>query len=101
MEYIREANKNLISLRNSLITVVVVLTGGIVGLLLSETELLPKLFFVLPGIYLDVLFASNVISINGKIDKNVGVLKNECRWYFKHDCGDNIFCHGNLLQPQS
>lgn len=80
MEYIREANKNLISLRNSLITVVVVLTGGIVGLILAENMIFSmRIFFLISGIYFDFLFVCNIMDINKKIDKNLGALKNECK----------------------
>lgn len=79
MEYIKESNKNLISLRTSLITTVVVLTGGIVGLFLSKFEIVSKIIFILIGLYFDILFICNILDINQRINKNIGVLKNECK----------------------
>ena len=43
MKYLEESNKNLISLRTSLIAVVALLTGGVVGLSLAENLSLAKL----------------------------------------------------------
>ncbi len=77
MEYIKEANKNLISLRTSLITTVVILTGGIVGLLVSNLNVILRIILLLSGFYFDFLFVMNIISINKEIQKNIGVLKNE------------------------
>lgn len=39
MEHIKEANKNLINLRTSIITVMIVLTSGTVGLLFINIAL--------------------------------------------------------------
>lgn len=79
MEYIKESNKNLISLRTSLITTIVVLTGGIVGLYLADIDLVRKVVFILFGVYFDILFICNILDINKEISKNIGVLKNECK----------------------
>ena len=79
MEYIKESNKNLMSLRTSLITTVGVLTGGIVGLFLSEFEIISKTIFIVIGLYFDILFICNILDINQRINKNIGVLKNECK----------------------
>ncbi len=79
MEYIKESNKNLISLRTSLITTIVVLTGGIVGLYLADIDLVRKIVFILFGVYFDILFICNILDINKEISKNIGVLKNECK----------------------
>ncbi len=79
MEYIKEANKNLIHLRTSLITTVVILTGGIVGLLVSNINVILRIILLLSGFYFDFLFIMNIISINKEIQKNIGVLKNECK----------------------
>lgn len=77
MKYLEESNKNLISLRTSLITTVVVLTGGIVGLILTGNYSLGKLFWIVLGVYFDFLFICNIININKNIDNNIGVIKNE------------------------
>ncbi|MBQ8458905.1 hypothetical protein IJ541_02250 [bacterium] len=79
MEHLKEANRNLISLRTSLITVLVVLTGGIVGLILSDIELIKRTIFIVFGIYFDVLFICNIMDINKEINKNIGEIKNESR----------------------
>lgn len=79
MEYLKEANKNLINLRTSLITTIVVLTGGIVGIYLTDIGVITKTIFIIFGIYFDILFISNVLDINKKIDKNIGAIKNECK----------------------
>lgn len=79
MEHIKEANKNLISLRTSLITTVVILTGGIVGILVSNINVILRIILLLSGFYFDFLFIMNIISINKEIQKNIGVLKNECK----------------------
>ena len=79
MEYLKEENKNLITLRTSIITVIMVLTGGIAGLFLSDTDLPIKLFFGILGIYFDILFLTNVLSFNEKIKKNIGEMKNDNR----------------------
>ncbi len=69
MEYIKESNKNLISLRSNLMTVMVVLTGGITGLILSNISLCKFIILFSIGIYFDILFLCNVIEINEKINK--------------------------------
>ncbi len=79
MEHIKEANKNLISLRTSLITTVVILTGGIVGVLVSSIDVIMRIILLASGIYFDFLFITNIISINKEIQKNIGALKNECK----------------------
>ena len=56
-----------------------VLTGGIAGLFLSDTDLPIKLFFGILGIYFDILFLTNVLSFNEKIKKNIGEMKNDNR----------------------
>lgn len=77
MEYLKEANKNLISLRTSLIAVVALLTGGIAGVLLSDTDNINKLIIFCIGGYFDILFIFNILRANKLIDKNIGVLKND------------------------
>lgn len=44
MKYLEESNKNLISLRTSLIAVVALLTGGLVGLILTNDFSSGRLF---------------------------------------------------------
>lgn len=79
MKYIEEENKNLISLRTSLIAIVALLAGGIVGIAIAEINIIFKIFLLLFGIYFEVLFISNIANMNKKIDNNIGVMKNELK----------------------
>ncbi len=76
MKYLEESNKNLINLRTSLMPVVVVLSSGIVGLMLSDIEAIGKAVWVALGIYFDFLFIYNIVKINRIIENNIGVIKN-------------------------
>lgn len=62
---------NLINLRTNLITIIIVLTGGLVGLIFSEIKLITALFLAIPGIYFDALFIMNVINVNNLINKKI------------------------------
>lgn len=64
--------QNLINLRTSLITVIVVLTGGVIGLILSDINIIKTIGFIILGIYFDILFICNLLTINDKINKNIG-----------------------------
>lgn len=77
MEYLKETNKNLMGLRASLITVVIVITSGLAGLVLAKS-FNPVNIFVLfiPGIYFDVIFLQNILSINEKINNNIMRMNN-------------------------
>ncbi len=77
MKYLEEENKNLISLRTSLITIVTLLTGGIVGIAITDIDIIFKIFLLMFGIYFEILFISNITHLNKKIDNNIGVMKNE------------------------
>lgn len=79
MKYLEEENKNLISLRTSLIAIVALLTGGIVGIAITDMNIIFKIFLLLFGIYFEILFISNITNMNKKIDNNIGVMKNECK----------------------
>lgn len=80
MEYLKEANKNLIALRTSIIAVVIVLTGGIAGLILSRSFSLTDIVVLLiPGIYFDIVFLQNVLSLNDRISDNIRRMQNEYR----------------------
>ena len=79
MKYLEEENKNLISLRSSLLTAVLVLTGGLFWLGTTDFPIYFKVFFIIFGAYIDFLFMSNIIYANKKIKENIGVLKNERR----------------------
>ncbi len=67
-EYYKEKIKNLVSLRTSLFTIAMVLTGGIVGLLFMDIPLVKILPLAVIGVYYDFVFISNIFSINNKID---------------------------------
>ena len=77
MKYLEESNKNLISLRTSLIAVVTLLTGGITGILLSDTDNINKIIIFCIGGYFDVLFIFNILRANKMIDNNIGAIKND------------------------
>ncbi len=77
MKYLEESNKNLISLRTSLIAVVALLTGGLVGLILTNDFSSGRLFWLIIGAYYDFIFISNIMKINKMIDNNIGVIKND------------------------
>nr|DAS85339.1 MAG TPA: hypothetical protein [Caudoviricetes sp.] len=80
MEYLKEANKNLIALRTSIIAVIIVLTGGIAGLILSRSFSLTDIVVLLiPGIYFDIVFLQNVLSLNDRISDNIRRMQNEYR----------------------
>lgn len=79
MKYLEEENKNLISLRTSLIAIVALLAGGIVGIAITEINIIFKIFLLLFGIYFEVLFINNIANMNKKIDNNIGVMKNELK----------------------
>ncbi|MBQ9244641.1 hypothetical protein IJ182_00065 [bacterium] len=71
MEKIIEENKNLMNLRTSLITVLIVLTSGLVGLLLGKIDSIRFYTLFTIGIYFDFLFLKNVLDINEKIKDNM------------------------------
>lgn len=74
-EYYKEKIKNLIALRNNLFTSVIVLTGGVAGLFFvnqPSTKLLP---FILIGVYFDLVFLLNLLSVNADIDKFIERVK--------------------------
>ncbi len=79
MKYLEEENKNLISLRTSLIAIVALLTGGIVGIAITDMNIIFKIFLLIFGIYFEILFINNITNMNKKIDNNIGVMKNECK----------------------
>lgn len=74
-----ESNKNLISLRSSLIAVVAILTGGIVGIAITDINIIFKTFLLIFGIYFEILFISNINNINKEINKNIGVMKDDIK----------------------
>lgn len=79
MKYLEESNKNLISLRTGLIAVVALLTGGLVGLILSDVVTIAKIFFIILGVYFDLLFISDILAANDELKRNIGVMKNESK----------------------
>ena len=79
MKYLEESNKNLISLRTSLIAVVALLTGGLVGLILSDVVTIAKIFFIILGVYFVLLFISDILAANDELKRNIGAMKNESK----------------------
>lgn len=72
MNNLEESNKNLISLRTNLITIILVLTSGIMGLFYSDIIWLHKIVPLILGVYLDTVFIVNVTQVNKLLDKNIG-----------------------------
>lgn len=78
MEVLSEINKNLMNLRTSLITVVIVITSGLAGIVLTKSfSTVNILLLVIPGIYFDIIFLQNILSINNRIDNNIRRLQDE------------------------
>lgn len=75
MDKIKEENKSLINLRSSLIAVLTVLNGGIAGLIVSEINIYKFVFLLIIGIYFDIIFISNLLTINKKINNNLKEIK--------------------------
>lgn len=75
MDKIKEENKSLINLRASLIAVLTVLNGGIAGLIVSEINIYKFVFLLIIGIYFDIIFISNLLTINKKINNNLKEIK--------------------------
>lgn len=74
-EYYKEKIKNLIALRTSLLTVVIVLTGGIIGLFFMGVPLVQILPLAVIGAYYDFVFLSNIFAINNSIETTLEELK--------------------------
>lgn len=78
MEVLSEINKNLMNLRTSLIIVVIVITSGLAGIVLTKSfSTVNILLLVIPGIYFDIIFLQNILSINNRIDNNLRRLQDE------------------------
>lgn len=60
--------KNLINLRTNLVTIIIVLTVGLVGLMLSDIDFYRSMIFIVVGIYFDFLFIRNVIDVHNNIN---------------------------------
>lgn len=75
MEKIKEENKSLINLRASLIVVLTVLNGGIAGLIVADINIYKFVFLLIIGIYFDIIFISNLLTINKKINYNLKEIK--------------------------
>lgn len=58
---------NLIALRSNLVTIILTLTAGIIGLTFTNVVFTIKAILCIIGIYFDILFIINVISINQKL----------------------------------
>lgn len=78
-EYYKEKIKNLIALRSSLFTCVIILTGGLVGLCFSDISWVKIIPLVILGAYFDFTFLQNMISTHREIDLILEDLKNECK----------------------
>lgn len=75
-KYYTEKLKNLINLRTNLVTLIIVLIGGLFGLHLLN---LNKVLFILAlifGCYFSLLFLINMANVNNNITKILEELKN-------------------------
>lgn len=71
MEKLKEENKVLLNKRTSLINIMIILTGGILGLIISDMNSLKVYILLLIGIYFDILFLCNILSIDDKLKQNL------------------------------
>lgn len=73
--YLVEKLKHLISLRSNLITVVIVLTGGVFSMLFVSIP--PVIFYLLLvlGGYFDILFLLNLVNTHQDINKTLQILE--------------------------
>ena len=71
MEKLKEENKILLNKRTSLINIMIILTGGILGLIVSDMNSLKIYILLLIGIYFDILFLCNILSIDNKLKQNL------------------------------
>ena len=53
------------------------LTGGLVGIAITEMNLIFKIFLLIFGVYFEILFINNISKMNNRIENNIGVLKDE------------------------
>lgn len=60
--------KNLISLRTSLINILIVLIGGVVSLFFFPNSRFTLIFGLVGGFYI-LVFLSNLLNLNNKLDK--------------------------------
>ena len=74
-EYYKEKLRTLVALRTNLFACIIVLTGGIFGLFYSSIELYKLLIFEILGGYFDLLFLSNLISVDNDISRCLEELK--------------------------
>ena len=66
----------LTALRTSVIYVLIVLVGGIVGLMLTADSLF-KIALIVVGVYCAAVVVLNMISINSQIDKVLNLKKED------------------------
>ena len=71
MEKLKEENKILLNKWTSLINIMIILTGGILGLIVSDMNSLKIYILLLIGIYFDILFLCNILSIDNKLKQNL------------------------------
>ena len=59
--------KSLITLRSNLITVMIVITSGIVGLFLANISTIKLVILLIIGIYFSLIFLTNLIYVHNEI----------------------------------
>lgn len=78
-EYYVEKIRELTTLRTSLFTAIIILTGGMVGLFFTDANLILRFALFILGLYFDVVFLSNMISAHNNIRTTLEELKNGCK----------------------
>ena len=71
MEKLKEENKILLNKRTSLINIMIILTGGTLGLIISDINSIKIYVLLFICIYFDVLFLCNILSIDDKLKQNL------------------------------
>ncbi|MBO6087554.1 hypothetical protein J6P92_04310 [bacterium] len=78
-EYYVEKIRELTTLRTSLFTAIIILTGGMVGLFFTDANLILRFALFILGLHFDVVFLNNMISTHNDIRKTLEELKNGCK----------------------
>jgi len=72
----KEKINDLISIRNILCTMIICLTGGISGIIVTKNfNLLTVSLILIPSVILDLMFILNVANINRLINKYIKAIK--------------------------
>ena len=78
-EYYVEKIRELTTLRTSLFTAIIILSGGMVGLFFTDANLILRCALFILGLHFDIVFLSNMISTHNDIRTTLEELKNGCK----------------------